>query len=169
MKILIEKVTGDIHMRTVCEFTSGKQSKISLKRMYQCEHSPIRTQIFFVRMYNIPSFVSVHFVRHKIGVDHFVKSNRSDSTGISDEQINRLTPVDHLMIVNAQSLINIARKRLCYKAHEETVKVMEAIKEEMFKIDKDLYPFLVPECSYRGGICHELQPCGKRRVKIVNK
>jgi thymidylate synthase ThyX len=63
------------------------------------------------------------------------------------------------MLVNAQALINMARKRLCGKAHIETQKVMTAIKKEIAKVDADLAEFMVTDCEYRHG-CHELRTCG---------
>jgi len=63
------------------------------------------------------------------------------------------------MFVNAQALVNMARKRLCFKAHEETRKVFLNLKREIMDIDSPLSRFLVPECVYRGGICPERKPC----------
>jgi thymidylate synthase ThyX len=65
------------------------------------------------------------------------------------------------MLVNAQTLINMARKRLCSKAHKETMDTMMAIKDEIAWVDPDLAKFLVPECEYRGNFCHEPRSCGR--------
>ena len=43
----------------------------------KAEHSPIRTLMFTIRL-TIPYFVSVHLVRHKIGIEHYVQSQRND-------------------------------------------------------------------------------------------
>lgn len=126
--------------------------------MYLSEHSPVRTQMFVVEMTNILSFVSVHLVRHKFGVEHFVKSNRSDRGG--NAGANRLSQVNHLMILNAQALINMARKRLCGKASDETQDVMRHIKAGVAAVDPDLAACMVPECVYRGA-CYEFQSCGR--------
>jgi len=130
---------------------------MTLHRIYQCEHSPIRTQLFWIEMTGIPTFVSVHLVRHKIGVEHFVRSHRDDRGGTGTEDRN--TPVDHAMLINAQALINMARKRLCLKAHVETQRVMAEIATAVFSVDRDLSAFLVRDCFYRHG-CHELTSCG---------
>lgn len=161
MKIELVKYTDVNLAREACEFTmhNPQSSKMSLEKLYQCEHSPMRTQMFFVKMYDIPNFVSVHFVRHKIGVEHFVQTNRLDRG--ADDIANRLTPTNHAMWCNAQSLICMARKRLCYKASKETRDVMLAICEAVADVDYGLYEKMVPECVYRGMICHEMKMCGK--------
>ncbi|MCP3685376.1 MAG: FAD-dependent thymidylate synthase [bacterium] len=158
-KINVEKLTNINLMRRACEMTMHKgQSKISLDKIYMCEHSPVRTQLFWVEMIGILTFVSVHFVRHKIGVEHFVTSNREDRGGTTNE--NRYTPVNHGMLLNAQALINMSRKRLCNKTHEETRKVMLALKDKVRTVDPDLSKYMVQECVYRGK-CNEVQPCMK--------
>lgn len=166
MEITIEKVINIELARKACNFTihnDKSESKISLEKIYQCEHSPIRTQMFWIEMKNIPTFVSVHLVRHKIGVEHFVKTMRDEF--VDGDKVNRLTPINHAMLINAQSLINLARKRLCYKASKETRKIVHAIRGVLFLKDPDLAKRMVPECEYRGGICHELKPCGKEKSK----
>lgn len=156
--VKVAKLTDEALMQKACEFTINAKSKMTLAKIYQCEHSPLRTQIFTIEMLAIPTFVSIHFVRHKHGVEHFVKSNRDDRGG-KGKETTRLTPVNHMMLCNAQALINMARKRLCLKADQETVKVMEEIAWKVREVDYDLWSFMVPECVYRQG-CHELKPCG---------
>lgn len=157
MKITVKKLTDEKLMQRACQFTINKETDISLKKIYQCEHSPVRTQMFWVEMFDIPSFVSTHLVRHKIGVEHFVKSNRDDRGGTGHEDRN--TPVNHAMFINAEALISMARKRLCRKAHKKTVEVMEAIRQAVGEEDLDLYKRMVKNCIYRGG-CYELVSCG---------
>lgn len=158
MEIKVTKITDLELAREMCEFTMhGKNSKITLSQLYRCQHSPMRSQIFTVRMYDIPTFVSVHLVRHSVGLTHFVTSNRDDRGG--DGKEDRNTPVNHAFIGNAESLINMARKRLCYKSHSKTVEVMEGIAREVYKVDPDLEEYMVPECVYRNG-CYEVKSCG---------
>lgn len=161
MKIEVEQITGIELAREACSFTIGKESGVSLENLAKCEHSPLRTQMFCVRMYEIPTYVSIHFVRHKIGVEHFVKSNRPDRGG--DEITHRNSPVNHLMFCNAHSLIHMARRRLCFQASSGTREVMQRIK---IASPQWLYPYLVKECTYRGGMCHELRQCEEMRGKI---
>ncbi len=164
VKIHITKLTDMALAQRACSFTNHmKESKIDAQKLYRCEHSPIRTQLFWIEMFNIPTFVSVHFVRHSIGVTHFVESNRDDRGG--QEEVDRMTPVNHAMLCNAETLINMARKRLCYKAHSLTREVMYQIKETISSIDYELSCFMVPNCIYRGGICSEIKPCGRKKYE----
>ena len=159
MKISASKLTTPDLARLACKYTmhSHADSAATLDRLYAMEHSPIRTQIFAVEMQGIPIFVSVHFVRHKVGVEHYIQTMRVDRG--ADEVANRLTPTNHLMIANAQALINMARKRLCHKASQETRAVMEKIRTAIGGVDPSLGSVMVPECYYRGFICHERTMC----------
>ena len=161
MKISATKLTTPDLARRACQYTKHAHaaSSITMERIYAMEHSPIRTQIFAVEMVGIPNFVSVHFVRHHVGVDHYVQTMRLDRG--ADDVANRLTPTNHLMIANAQALINMARKRLCHKASSETREVMEKIRTAIGGVDHALGSVMVQECYYRGFICHERTPCGQ--------
>lgn len=162
MRIYIEKLTNVDLMRRACKLTTNGQidSMMSLDKIYRCEHSPMRTQMFWIEMLGIPSFVSTHLVRHSVGITgHFVQTMRDDRG--ANEIANRLTEVNHAMLINAQALINMARKRLCHKAHPETRLLMEHIKDHMKPVDPDLAKYMVPECIYRGDVCHELKSCGR--------
>jgi len=167
MKIYCHKLTEERIMRRACEFTMRleKESKISLASIYRCEHSPMRTQIFWIELIDIPSFVSVHLVRHKIGVEHFVGSKRDDLSGEAPESVNRLSPVCHAMFINAQALVQMSHQRLCNKAHKQTIEVMEKIRCAVGKVDKELAKRMVPKCIYRGG-CYETKGCGRSKAGL---
>jgi thymidylate synthase ThyX len=111
--------------------------------------------MFWVEMRGIPTFVSVHLVRHKIGVEHFVQSNRTD---VVETIADRNTPINHAMLLNAQSLVNLSRKRLCMKASKETREVMQEIKNKVGLVDEILPKYMVKDCEYRGK-CVERNPC----------
>lgn len=168
-KIVIVKKTDLSLAQEACAMTmiGKKESKISLNKLYRCEHSPVRTQMFWIKMYGIFNYVSVHLVRHKIGVEHFVESHREDRGGSGKE--GRYSLVNHGMWLNAQELINIMKVRLCTNASKGTREVIKLIKEEMKKIDPDLEKYLVPTCIYRGGICPELKCCGFNKTFFKNK
>jgi hypothetical protein len=118
-------------------------------------HSPLRAYTIWLELIDIPSFVSTHLVRHSVGITHFVASNRSDRSGAEGTEVNRLTPINHAMVLNAQSLLAISRKRLCGAASYETIGVWLQVEKEIRSLDPILADYMVPECLYRGGICHE--------------
>ena len=151
--VMVEKLTKYDLMKSAMEFTSDrcieKLTDESIRWMYDAEHSPIRTQMWKIMLFNIPTYVSVHLVRHKIGVEHFVKSNRR-----SNEVVTRDTPVNHLIVANAQAIINMARVRLCGKADVKTQEVMREIVKVIANADPWLAEFLMPTCM-RIGRCPE--------------
>lgn len=166
MQVIVKKITDESLMQWAAGLTIDNKTDISLNKMYRCEHSPMRTQIFKIEMRSIPTFVSVHFVRHDaVGQLHFVKSNRSDRGGAKD--VNRWSPVNHGMLLNAQHLVDMSMSRLCGKASKETRDVMQLIKDGVWKVDPALATKMRPKCLYRGGVCHEAKPCGflERRNK----
>ena len=159
MNITVTKLTDIDLAHRACEFTmhKGGRSTINLRRLYGSEHSPARTQMFWVEMKGIASSVSVHFVRHKIGVEHYVSTNRPDRG--ADFVADRDSPVNHAMLCNAQTLIAMARERLCTNAEEPTRQVFTYLKDAIRKIDPDLAEFMVVKCQYRGQ-CYEPKCCG---------
>ena len=163
--IKVVKLTDEALLRWACSMTIDSDSSMDLARIYRNEHSPIRTQLFCISMYGIPTFVSTHFVRHNVGIiGHYCKTQRDDRIGETEgDSHDRWTPTNHGILCNAQALINIARKRLCYSSHWATVAVMEILKEQIELVDPALAKRLVPECEYRGGVCHEDRICGRRK------
>lgn len=164
MQIIVTKHT-DLEEAQACinsTMAGDFHAKASLDQIYSWEHSITRSQIFSVQMIDIPTFVSVHLVRH-VTTTPFVRSNRIDRGGDGTE--DRYTPVTHRFIANAESLMHIARRRLCFQASKETREVIMLLKEEIRKIDPALAKFMVPNCVYRGGICPEPKPCGNYKIR----
>ena len=108
---------------------------------------------------NLKSWVATHFVRHHVGVEKWVRTQRTDRTGVNRDELPQGAEVEMEMEANAQALINMARKRLCSQASPETREVMEAMKEEVSKSDKFVAEVMVKECVYRG-YCPEMWSCG---------
>ena len=127
------------------------------KKILMAEHSPIRTGRLIIEVYDIPSFVIGHFVRHNKGFVPFVSSLRSDRTEY-DKIPNRNTLNNMRFDGNFQSFINISRKRYCNCASKETIKVWTEIMNAIKEFEPELYWICVPECVYRGG-CPEMFPC----------
>lgn len=168
LKVNIRALTGMELVRELCDSTRKAgmvPSKMTLERIYQCEHSPVRGIMFKIDLWHLPSFVSTHFVRHKFGVEHYVESNRDDRGGAGDDVVTRNTPVHHGMLLNAQAVINMSLKRLCYAASGKTVGAWRKVRNAMGEVDPALRDAMVPECVRRG-YCPELRQCrpGLKRV-----
>ena len=129
------------------------------QKILRAEHSPIRGLIFCFKITNLQSWVATHLVRHHVGVEKWVRTQRTDRTGLDRNEIPQGAEVEMELEANAQALINMARKRLCSQASPETRAVMVAMKEEVAKQDQNVADVMVKECVYRG-YCPELWSCG---------
>lgn len=137
----------------------GRPSSKWIKQMLLAEHSPIRKIIVSWRWYELPYWVSVHFTRHKIGIEHWVKAQRSDRTNVDRNNLPQNAPIIHECTANAQALINISRKRLCSRAAKETRQAWKMFLDKLKEYEPELVSVCVPECVYRG-FCPELKSCG---------
>ena len=128
------------------------------KTILLAEHSPIRKLRVSWRWENLKSWVSVHFVRHKHGIEHWVSTQRSDRTGINRDDLPQAAQVCHECEANAQALIFISRRRLCCQASKETRDAWQEVKEAVREVDPILASVMVKECVYRG-FCPEFDTC----------
>lgn len=132
-------------------------------KLLESEHSPIRELWFGIRM-TIPYWISVHFVRHHIGVNHYVQSQRNDRQSTYDRnKAPQDEMVSHIMSVNGAELVQMAHKRLCGQASYETRYVMQMIVDEVIKTNPEFKSVLVPLCDYRNGKCTEFYCCGRNK------
>ena len=158
----------DSTMNTIGK-TTGKYPTSEWKRkLILSEHSPIRQIKFYWRWSELKSWVSVHFVRHKISIEHWVTTQRTDRTGISRDELPQGSFVNHACEANAQSLINISRKRLCNCASIVTREAWQAVKDKVATVEPELASCMVRECVYRG-FCPEMFPCGYSKTKAFEE
>ena len=147
------------------DYLMDKEMSIDLKKKYlKSEHSPIRSLPFIIKM-EIPYCDSVCFVRHKMGAEHFVQSQRNDRQDKFDRyEEPQGHPVSHIMWVNAQELMFMARKRLCGMASKNAQKIMRMIRDEVLKTNPEFEDVLVPNCQYLHS-CPEFKSCGRWKEK----
>lgn len=140
----------------------GEPSRLWRRKMLLARHSPIRALVFEIQIRNLPYWVSVHLVRHKIGVEHFVSTQRDDrhENFTPRAQMPQGSLVNHRLIVNADALIAISKKRLCCLASPETREVWNAVAEAVKSVDPDMFWAMRPECWWCGDQCPELRGCG---------
>lgn len=130
------------------------------KKILLAEHSPIRLLEYDFTWDDIRQWVTAHFVRHHEGCEKFVHTQREDrrDIGIPRDKLPQGSLNDMDMTCNAQSFINISRKRLCGCASPETRHAWTLVKEYMKEFDPMLASAMVPECIYRG-FCPEFDKC----------
>jgi len=157
MSVQVQKITMEDLMREGIEFSLKNtiNSTLSLENIYKCKHSPIRTQLFVLRMKDIPYEVAVHFRTHAaVGQLWILGSERADrNTGQRDGK------TDVFALLNAQHLIEMSWKRLCFQSFADTTKVMIEIRDGVKQIDPALAEHMVPHCLYINR-CDELKSCG---------
>lgn len=147
---------------------NGEPSSQWKKRILLSEHSPIRQLIFRWKWVGLKSWVSVHLVRHKFGIEHFVSTQRSDRTGVDRDSSRQDTPVTHECIANTQALIFISRKRLCNQASPETREAWKLLLSKIKEDQPEVASCCVPECVYRG-FCPEFKCCGYTKTEAFKE
>ena len=158
----------DSAMFTIHKF-NGKYPDSEWKtRMLSAEHSPIRSGRLIIELYDVPSFVIGHLVRHNVGFVPFVSTLRNDRHH-SDTVPDRNTLNNLRFDGNFQSFINISRKRLCNCASKETREVWELVRSEIAKVEPELASRMVRECVYRNGFCPEFVTCEYYKSKEFKK
>lgn len=211
--VSVRKLTDETLMREACECTFLGESHQSLLSIYKSEHSPVRTQLFWIKLTSIPLFIATHLIRHHVGSVPFQLTCRDDKEGGNPgliakidavneklsmlmsminsasygtqeeiirsiieelnwlkENADRYTPVNLGLCINAQSLLDMAKLRLCTgTAHAETVKVFKALKEEIKTVDPALATMMVRKCVYRNGLCGEPRCCGFNCTEAFTK
>lgn len=186
--ITVEQVVGWEYALDAARFTQGKSmvhkkpSDGFIKKAIMAEHSPIKLVQYRVIIKNLKQWVGVHLLRHE-HILPFICSQRNDRNEYVEVMVKRIcdellqmiqeeqpdfnprnllpqgTCNDHMFWLNAQTFINISRRRLCHEASKETQMVWKMIVEELCKVDPILPRFLVPMCIYRG-FCPEMTSCG---------
>jgi len=134
------------------DFSEGEPSDSWKKKMVIAEHSPIRILEYLWLWPQMPYWVSTEHSRTK--AEKFISSQRDDRL-VDDTPRGKKpqdAPVNYTGFANLQSLIDTARKRLCFCATPEARAYMVSLKFELkdagYKIESDA---MVPNCVYRCG------------------
>ena len=159
----------DSTMNTIGKNTGKYPNSDWKHKLLLSEHSPIRKLKISWKWEDLKYWVSVHLVRHKIGIEHFVSTQRTDRTGIDRNKLTQDSFVNHECEADAQALINISRKRLCNCASLETRQAWQELKNKVAEVEPELAKCMVRECIYRNGLCPEMFPCGYNKTEAFEK
>lgn len=129
-------------------------------RMLKARHSPIRF-LEFSFLIECPYWVANHIVRHHVGVQPYVRSQRNDRQSYYDRvKAPQGEPVTMILDLNAEALLTLANKRLCRQASLETRALVSQMCQEVLDACPEFRHELVPMCIHQGGICPEMDSCG---------
>lgn len=136
-------------------------SRALLRKVLRARHSPIRVLNFAFLIEEIPSNTSTHLARHVHAVP-FISSLRNDRQEKMDgDAARRDTPVDMIFYCSAEELMTFANKRLCGRAAKKTQEVARMMCAAAIEAMPEIRDYLVPMCVYHGGVCHEIESCGR--------
>ena len=128
-------------------------------KMLLARHSPIR-DLRIGYYLEIPYWVSTHLVRHHIGVEKYVQTQRNDrQTKYDRHNARQGEMVKMIMDFNGESIQTFMHKRLCNQASEETRIIANMMKECLLEKCPEFADMLVPACAYNNGVCREIYPC----------
>lgn len=147
--------------RTVGKEPLDKEPSDNFKLMSLfAEHSQIKLVEYLISFKSLRQWVGVHFARHPFLLP-FIHSQRDDrrDNPVPRDEMPQGSLNDQDFVANAQTLINISRKRLCKCASKETQEAWTAVKNEIAKTEPMMAAVMVPNCIYRG-FCPERESCG---------
>lgn len=172
MEVIVKRLVGwDAVLRTarttVGKKDLDKEPSDEFKRaILISEHSPIRALTYEVTWPSIPYWVSTHFRTHHIGFKateddvYFIQTSRSDRTETNRDELSQTAPVICRIILNAQSIINVSRVRLCKLASPETRIAWEVFIDKLKEIEPLLAAVCQPNCIYRRQCPEGKNTCG---------
>jgi hypothetical protein len=150
-------VDGTYDINTVYKEPS---KKLFLKLLLS-EHSPIREVQYLINFKKIPYYVHVHLVRHHVGVQPMVESQRLLGDTVR-EKLPQDNEVDCTFNMNLQALMNMARARMCNRVSQKTRYAVGALaisfENSDHPLEKIIGKMMIPNCELYG-ICKEPKPC----------
>lgn len=151
--------------------TMGKESSVPpteqfIHKILRARHSPAKELVFKFVLRDVPYWVSVHLVRHNIGVNWYVESQRNDRQDKYDRNAARQdAPITMRCTINAMELMHIANMRLCRQAAEETRTLVQEMCDQVEMAFPPIKGLLVPMCQYTRQ-CNEIKPCWANKENV---
>lgn len=181
MYVTYQRLLGPEYMSTPMNVTQGKEIDPNInalpsihtwrKMLTTCggvPHSPIRAVVYRIFAFDVPTWVSVHYTRHHVGFQPYVQSQRTDKQVAADDRgsARQDAPVNMVADLNANTILNIAKARLCMKASAETRELMHELRRNLCNstdpYDKELGLLMNPPCEWYLK-CFEPKPCVRFR------
>lgn len=151
-----------IEILNIARATQGKGplEKVSgrwIERLIRSEHSPLRFRQHYIE-FTCPYWVAMHPRTHWVGVSaHDISATvvESSRTDITHQERDPNREVRIYTIMNAQSVLNVSRSRLCTKTSPETREVWQGVLDVTYCVDPAVVDACEPTCHH----CKEFDPC----------
>lgn len=156
--------------------TAGKKNVINppdsewKHKILEARHSPIRYLRFSFFLEEVPYWVAMHLRTHVHDTPNgdeflpYVKSQRDDRQHEYPRgKAPQDQPVNMIIDMSAEQLMQFANKRLCSCAASETRYVTSIICRIAQDACPELNGLLVPNCEFNL-TCHEMFPCEKGKA-----
>lgn len=158
-QIIVEKITDVEMIRKIVKWCWGINSTATLSKWYGSKHSPMYTQQFLILVCAEKSVMDQMRTHEKNGCQFFCDSGRPD-TGNNTDGNSRNALRKFAIWCNAEHIMKMAEKRLCYKAELPTWEFMMKLRQVISDgVDRSLADKMQPKCTvYRDG-CKEFEPC----------
>ena len=170
-----EEVKNACRTTISLEDKKGEPKLSWIYKLLQAEHSPIREITIKWEWRDIPYWVHTHLVRHHIGIQYYVSSQRDDrqpkTAGQAHESRKNKSQSELVTVkatANLQAILNISRKRLCKQASSETTQAWLEFLMELNDHMPEVTDCTVPECIYRG-FCPEMKSCGWVNTEVFEE
>ena len=113
----------------------------------------------------MPYWLHVELVRHHVGLEKYVKSQRDDRNNneVPRGKKPQDAPVNVIIDLNAETLMTLMNKRLCGAATKEMQEFMLIIRKLVIETNPEFTEFLVPMCKYVHE-CKEFKPCNGKAL-----
>lgn len=167
-QILVQKITDRETICTIVKWCWGIKSVASLEKWYGSKHSPTYTQQFLILVCAEKSVMDQMRTHEKNGCQFFCDSGRPD-TGNNESGNSRDSLRRFAIWCNAEHLMKMAEKRLCYNAELPTWEFVMKLRQLIHNnVDPDLATKMQPKCAiYRDG-CTEFVSCGMIHRELPN-
>lgn len=155
----------ELALRTISKRPVNEASFEWLCKIVQSEHSPIRSLVFKFDI-EAPYWVLNELRTHHTGnTEMWMESSRNDrQSGFDRNDAPQGMLRRCYWQTNLQTLMDIAKVRLCQNASSEMRVLVRMLCHEV----EEEYPWtkgmFAPKCAWSNGECREFQPCGMNEV-----
>ena len=141
----------------------GAENRMSRKRLMGCSDSILEIPEYYA-FCTAPRSVAMQLETHKKKHRFYMwmGTARKDRADAIKGEYSREQLVPFAMVFTARAIKEISHYRMCQKAEKPTRIFMNFLQLKLSAVDMELAKEMMPMCTYRNGLCTELNSCKKR-------